>query len=183
MYSQAFQKALSFVLPHEDEYARGHWGDPKFVVTENVSGDSGGLTKYGIDIASHPGVDVKDLDLAGASAIYYKLWEEKNLDTLPEKLAICAFDVWVNGGHANLWLQEAYNRHRPSGAQALVCDGNLGPASIKALGALDATAITAVVKDFIAERNARFAALAANGKSKFLSGWDQRDTDLTAYLA
>jgi len=179
-YSQAFNDGINFVLPHEDEYARGHWGDPNFVVTEDVPGDTGGLTKYGIDQASNPGVDIANLTQDQAIQIYWNhYWNAHNLDSLPEKLAICCFDVWVNGGHANLWLQHAINQtgYQPHLAE----DGSLGPVSLAAAAVCDQAA---VVSGFISERNARFVALANAhpNDQQFLKGWEQRDSDLAVYL-
>lgn len=181
MSIEAFNTAIAFVLPHEEEFARGHWGDEKYVVTENVEGDAGGLTKYGIDQAGNPGVDVANLTRDQAIVIYHlRYWSAHNLDSLPDKLAIAAFDVWVNGGHANLWLQHAYNVTHPSAPQ-LVEDGQLGPKSLAALAASDQDAILRV---FLQERDDRFKALASRpSQAKFLAGWMQRDKDLSAALA
>src|SRR5512140_3051467 len=52
--SPAFQRAIDFVLPHEEAFAPGHHGDERYVVAEKSKGDAGGLTKYGIDQKSHP---------------------------------------------------------------------------------------------------------------------------------
>ncbi len=182
MSEQAFQEAIAFVLPHEEEFARGHWGDENYVVTENVSGDSGGLTKYGIDQAGNPGVDIANLTKDGAIAIYRRrYWDAHNLDALPDKLGICAFDVWVNGGHANLWLQHAYNVAPSRGdAPLLVEDGVLGPVSLAALALVNQAEI---VHFFLEQRDARFRSLAASSaRAKFLAGWLQRDRDLEALL-
>jgi lysozyme family protein len=183
MSEQSFQKAIAFILSHENEYLRGHWGDPNYVVAERVAGDPGGTTKYGIDQASHPGVDVANLTQDQAVAIYRQEWNAHNLDALPDKLAIAAFDVWVNGGHADLWLQCAYNDTMPEGFH-LIEDGVLGPVSVKALNACTPGQIDAIAGQFIAERDVRFENLAANpSMAKFLAGWEQRDADLKAYLA
>lgn len=178
--SVAFDRAIAFVLPHETEYARGHWGDDAFAITENVAGDSGGLTKYGIDQASQPDVNIRNLTREGAIEIYRnRYWGAHGLDRLPKKLAICAFDVWVNGGHAWLWLQHAYNVTHP-GAVALTEDGNLGPVSLAALHGADGDSM---VTEFLRERDARFAALAERpSRAKFLHGWLARDSDLRSYL-
>src|SRR5438046_10527691 len=96
-YSNKFRRAIQFILPHEEEFARGHWGDENFVVAENVSGDSGGVTKYGIDASSHPGVDIENLTRDQAIEIYHQEWHWRNMDALPEKLAIACFGVFVNG--------------------------------------------------------------------------------------
>src|SRR3954467_11859594 len=129
MYSPKFLRAIQFIFPHEEAFARGHWGDENFVVAENVSGDSGGVTKYGIDASSHPGVDIRNLTRDGAIAIYAREWQKYGIEALPEKIAVAQFDVRVNGGHATTWLQIALNK--VAGAR-LVVDGNMGPATIAA---------------------------------------------------
>src|SRR3954469_21716386 len=93
-YSHAFLRAIDFILPHETEFVRGHWGDysdEKFVRTENVAGDGGGATRYGIDSRSHPGIYIPSLTRSEAIAIYWKEWLMHRLDLLPEKLAIASF--------------------------------------------------------------------------------------------
>ena len=181
-YSAAFLRAIEFILPHENDYARGHWGDAAFVITEHVSGDNGGATKYGIDSASHPGINIDALTRPAAIAIYHAEWLSHTLDSLPEKLAICCEDVWVNGGHAWLWLQNAINESRPSSSSPrLEVDGDLGPATIAAAKACDQTAVAAA---FLKERDERFDMLADNNghDRQFLAGWLPRDKDLRAFL-
>jgi lysozyme family protein len=154
MYSRKFLRAIQFIFPHEEAFARGHWGDENFVVAENVSGDSGGVTKYGIDAASHPGVDIRNLTRDGAIAIYAREWQKYGIEALPEKIAVAQFDVRVNGGYATKWLQLAINQ--VAGAR-LVVDGNMGPATIAAALKCDQDK---VVRYFIQERDARFEAIA-----------------------
>jgi len=181
----AFDLAIKFVLPHEEEFARGHWGDDSqeaFVATEHDGNDPGGVTRYGIDAASHPGIDIANLTRAGAIDIYADLWRDHNLDLLPSELAICAFDVWVNGGHANVWLQHAFNA--AGGQPPLVEDGNLGPKSVAAFQNATVDQIADMVMSFLSQRDARFKVLAAGSSrlATFLKGWEQRDSDLRAYL-
>lgn len=179
MSQEAFNLAISFILPHETEFQSGHYGDYAFARTEDVPGDSGGLTKFGIDQGSHPSVDIAALDKDGAVSIYHQEWRRRNLDLLPDKLAVTAFDVWVNGGSASLWLQQAFNETHPS--QALNEDGSLGPASLNALANCD---VPAVLNGFCTLRENRFRRLAQNpNRAKFLKGWMQRSTDLRALLA
>lgn len=182
MSTSAFLKAIAFILPHEEDFARGHWGDENYVVAENVPGDSGGVTKYGIDQSSHPDVDVAHLTRNQAIAIYAREWQQHGLDALPDQLAIACFDVWVNGGQGIAWLQTAINDHRPAGAPKLVVDGRLGPVTISEARLCDQTAI---LNEFLAQRNARFERLADNNPNvrQFLAGWLQRDTDLATFLA
>ncbi len=178
-----FDRAIAFVLPHENAYARGHWGDENYVVVENVSGDAGGLTKYGIDQRSHPDVDIVHLTKSQAVSIYRKTyWDAHNLDALPDKLAICAFDVWVNGGNANLWLQHAYNIAPSHGNKPFLKeDGVLGPISLAALASAN---LNEMVTLFIGQRDTRFRFLASHyaNDERFLLGWLQRDADLRKFL-
>lgn len=180
--SSAFKRAILFILPHEDSYSRGHWGDPKFVVTENVSGDKGGLTKYGIDASSHPGVDIAGLTEESATAIYFSEWLAHRLDLLSERLSIAVFDVLVNGGQPILWLQQAYNfTHLGNQNDKIVEDGYFGPATLKALSSSNEDVL---LRYFFTERDARFRHLATiyPADAKFLSGWLARDSDLEAFL-
>ena len=182
--STAFDHALKFVLPHETEFVRGHWGDDSnedYVRTEHDADDPGGTTRYGIDQRSHPGVNVERLTKAQAVEIYRKEWNAHNLDALPEALAICAFDVWVNGGDANRWLQHAYNVVDEHGALPFLQeDGVLGPVSLKAFQAADQAGM---VRVFLAQRDARFKRLSAKPRlSKYIEGWLKRDSDLSEFL-
>jgi lysozyme family protein len=174
--SPKFLRAIAFILPHECEYARGHWGDLNFVVPENVSGDAGGVTKWGIDARSHPGVDIAGLDYKGALSIYDSEWRKRSLDFLPEKIAVCLFDVFVNGGSARQWLQIALNQICHAG---LVVDGQMGPATLAAAHTCDEDA---VVRYFIQERDERFNRIAKGHNAKFLEGWLDRDRDLKKFL-
>lgn len=185
-YTPAFLKAIAFILPHEEEFARGHWGDENYVIPENVDGDSGGWTKYGIDQSSHRGVDVRNLDRAGAIAIYWREWLFREMDKLPEKLAIAMFDVWVNGGYAVRWLQAAINAVGFRAPQKdfklpLQVDGDPGPSTLAAAWACDQAA---VLNRFINERDARFESIADrfHQDRQFLAGWEQRDRDLRKFL-
>jgi len=96
-----FAPSLEFVLRHECVYEAGHDNDLNFVVCENVPGDSGGLTKYGIDAANHPGVDIRNLTLEGATDIYQcGEWTECHCDELPKGIDTATFDCAVNNGAA-----------------------------------------------------------------------------------
>lgn len=188
-FSDAFNLAIGFILPHEEEFARGHWGDENYVVTEDVPGDSGGLTKYGLDQASHPRLDIRNLTRPLAVLEYWKEWLQYHIDQLPDKIAVAQFDVRINGGYAVAWLQRAINKVYPPGGpwRGLVVDGVMGPATIK-LAQFIATArpdlLKALLTNFIDQRDARFDSIAANNAQdrKFLAGWKQRDTDLRTYL-
>jgi len=118
-----FQKALEFVLKHETVYAKGHYGDMKFAVSENVSGDAGGLTKFGIDQRSHPNIDIENLTVDQASDIYRdEYWEGNRCDEMPWPVNAVHFDNCVNMGakQAVKLLQRTVGSHD---------DGVYGPAT------------------------------------------------------
>lgn len=180
-YSPNFLRAISFILPHETEFQRGHFNDwtESSVRTENVAGDSGGVTRYGIDKSSHPGIDVAKLTQDDAVKIYWTEWLRHRLDLLPDRLAIAAFDVYVNGGYPIRWLQHAYNTTHQE-VKLLVEDNQLGPITIATLGKANQDALLRI---FLTERDERFRNLAVNPtRAKFLDGWLARDTDLERFL-
>ena len=88
-----FDKFINFVFAHENVY-----DNSGKVIPENVAGDSGGLTKYGIDQASHPGVDIAGLNKQKATAIYYELWKKHGISKMKYPLGEAYFDTVVNGG-------------------------------------------------------------------------------------
>jgi lysozyme family protein len=175
-YSDKFLRAIDFILPHEEAFARGHWGDENFVVAENVKGDHGGCTKYGIDASSHPGVDIANLGRAEAIDIYWKEWGKYNIEALPTKMAIAQFDVRVNGGPAAKWLQRTLNE--VEGANLKV-DGVIGQQTLAAAFRCDEDAFC---RYFITLRDQRFEAIAKGSLAKFLEGWYKRDRDLERFF-
>lgn len=65
----------------------------------NYSYDPGGLTKYGIAKKFHPSVDVANLTLEGAEAIYHsEYWLPSGAQGYAEPLALNVFDAAVNLG-------------------------------------------------------------------------------------
>ena len=93
-----FETFLPFIFRWECCYARGHYGDLNFVVSENEANDPGGLTKFGIDAASHRNVDVAHLTVASATEIYQREWEASGAEDMPAKLGEVFFNACVNCG-------------------------------------------------------------------------------------
>ncbi len=61
--------------------------------------DPGGETKFGISKRSYPNLDIKNLTLNDAKAIYQKnYWLPMRGDDLPPKVAFQVFDFAVNAG-------------------------------------------------------------------------------------
>ena len=89
-------------------------------------------SKYGLSAASFPNLDIPNLTLAQAMAIYLSLyWNKIAGNSLPAPLALLVFDAAVNNGvnRAVQWMQAAADTH---------VDGVLGPATLQALAAASA---------------------------------------------
>jgi lysozyme family protein len=88
MSNRAFDVALAFVLARE--------GGSE--LTEDPS-DPGGTTRYGISQRAFPDVDIQNLTMAGATALYRsRYWDSCKCDELPAALALLVFDCAVNQG-------------------------------------------------------------------------------------
>lgn len=131
--------------------------------------DPGGLTKYGISQAAWPHLDIANLALDQAAAIYRRsYWLANGCDRIEDQgLACKLFDLCVNmgGGRAVRMLQRAANH---LGAQ-LVVDGHLGPVTAAAINKYKHPRALLMA----------FRALAAQHylnqrKQRFLAGWLNR---------
>lgn len=93
-----FNEAADIVLGHEGNFQairndRGNWTSGKVGVGE-LKG-----TKYGITAMTYPSVDIKNLTLDEARAIYKRdFWDKINGDALEPALALVAFDTAINSG-------------------------------------------------------------------------------------
>lgn len=112
--SYNFVKAINFTLPWEA--GRDKEGN----LRDDTISDTGGSTKYGISSRANPDVDVPNLTLEDAIAIYKKkYWDwytvaqpqawAVNLDAAEIGLAVSVFDCGVNQGvfQAQTWLLKA----------------------------------------------------------------------------
>lgn len=173
-----------FIFPHECAYERGHSGDMNFVVAENVAGDNGGVTKYGIDKESHPNVDVANLTQNDAFSIYLNefhavRWSDDPvtpaLSCFPGNSAFAFFDAMEVCGLHEAWLFA--QRALPVDA-----DGVAGPETRSHIMSAPANLFTL---GMINQRKAYHQLLAqihANDK-QFLEGWLNRCDDLIQYLS
>jgi len=178
VYSPRFMHAVEFVLRHETEYARGHYGDMAFAIAENVSGDAGGLTKFGIDQRSHPNVNVAELTREVATDIYYHAyWLPSHAEEMPLGIGEVLFDIKVNGGNGMKWLQESLNH---IGIPCAI-DGIFGPATKSATQKAGTEALKALCK----RREQHFRAIvdAHPLQSKFLKGWIVRASDCETFAS
>lgn len=171
-----FKAALEFVMAHECVFAAGHYGDLAQVVAEEVPGDHGGLTKFGIDQASHPHLNIKALDYQGAAQLYRDgEWAKCRCDELPEGLDVAVFDTAVNlgAGRAIKLLQQACN---DAGTEPpLVVDGFIGPKTL-----FVAMRTPTALPHFLELRQQRYDMIIERDISqvRFSQGWRDRVLDL-----
>jgi lysozyme family protein len=177
-----FKLALKFVMDHECVFGKGHYGDMAHVICEDVSGDSGGLTKFGIDQASHPQINIRALDYSQAAQIYRdNEWTRCRCDELPDGYDIAVFDIAVNNGMGTAvkLLQQALNK---AGAEPpLQVDGFIGAKTIAAAKRIGDAGLTPLLQ----ARLQRYYDIvhAHPSQKKFLNGWIDRNHDLTRAVA
>jgi lysozyme family protein len=122
-------------------------------------------SKFGISAAAHPCVDIENLTLADAEAIYRSdYWAPIRGAILPAPLGVIVFDAAVNNGveQAIRFLQEAVG---------VPNDGDFGPETANGLARV-ANDIPSVAADFMALRT---DFMARNPKWQlFGKGWSVR---------
>ena len=161
------------------------------VKAENVAGDRGGLTKYGIDTAAHPGVDIANLTYDGAVKIYATgEWPNSHADVLPRVWAFLVFDFYTTSG-TNAWrcLQRATSGFIPREFTGKRWDdGVFGRNTLMAaIASMDASVPLptrlAVLNDFTTRRVKFYNDIVANDASqkKFLNGWNKRAVHAMGY--
>lgn len=92
--SARFLKFMPFILKEEC-----NWPEDQSGQYSNDPDDPGGETKYGIDKRSHPDVDIKNLSLPGALAIYFsKYWAPNGCEALPPGEGEVVMNCCVNLG-------------------------------------------------------------------------------------
>ena len=167
-----------FLLPHETVFRRGHDGDYKFAITENVPGDSGGLTKFGIDQTSHPGTNIAALTVDAARDIYFlEDWVAIGAEHMPPGYGEVLADIHINGGDPSKELQSALNIILPANKQ-LTVDGIIGVQTMQAM--LDEG--KAGLLEFLHVREDHYRELAQKPRlAKFLDGWLTRNRDLKTF--
>lgn len=185
-YSAAFLVAFN----HAMLYEVGPWWDPtdpdvisgacethdqrKKVGYVNISGDSGGLTKYGISKNNNPSIDVQNLNLDEAMEIYFSnYWLASKCNRIVESIATFYFDVCVNNGlgRAAKFIQVAV------GATP---DGQVGPVT---LGLISCAREDATIKSMASQRANFYNNIVKNNssQSKFLNGWLIRNSEVEKF--
>ena len=158
-----WEKAIAFVLKMEG-------GD----MPENVKGDPGGLTKFGISQKAYPSVDIAGLTLEQAKDIYRRYyWNQCACDQLPTPFSIAVFDTAVNQGvgKAKRLLQLSLD---------VTVDGVIGDKTIAAAH----KASRYRVKRFLAERQTSYARLMADKPEllQFALDWSYRVISLAELI-
>jgi lysozyme family protein len=130
MAADNYDECFRHVLGSEGGYGadprdRGNW------TTGRIGEGELKGTKYGISAMAYPHLDIQNLTLEDAKAIYKTdYWDKIEGDHLPYGVDLCTFDPAVNSGVSRgaKWLQRAV------GVEA---DGDVGQATIEAVELAD----------------------------------------------
>lgn len=146
-----FYQSINTVLANEG----GYTNDPN---------DPGGETKYGISKRAYPDVDIANLTVAEATAIYLRdFWLFGGISD--QSVATKLFDSYVNEKHTAIKIAQ-----KVVGA---VQDGVYGPATEEMINAcVPANFLVAFRVGLVAHYSAIVAANPAEGE--FLAGWLRR---------
>lgn len=157
-----FDIAFERVVGHEGGFTadpddRGNWtgGQPGQGLLKG--------TKYGISAMSYPDLDIKNLTLDQAKAIYKRdFWDRAKGDQYDSAITFQLFDMSINHGQGNAirMLQRAAK---------VADDGQIGPASLTAINAMS---ISDVIMRLNAERLIFIAKISTF--SKYGAGWVNR---------
>ena len=93
----------------------------------NDPNDPGGETKFGISKRAYPNLDITNLTIDDAKAIYLRdFWDKCGCDSLPSPVNFNVFDTAVNSGvrEASKILQETLG---------VTVDGSIGPGTRAAI--------------------------------------------------
>jgi lysozyme family protein len=158
--NEIFEKGLDFVLSAEGGYVNDHY-------------DPGGETKYGISHKAYPHIDIANLTLDEAKAIYYRdywLGSGAKVADISPKLAMILFDTAVNmgTGTAVKFLQRVLR---------VTEDGVVGE---QTRAALEKTNIDEVIHWYMVNRVIRYSDL--DTWSRYRRGWLKRVMGLLIYV-
>jgi lysozyme family protein len=158
-YDRAFKEVVG--------YEGGYVDDPN---------DHGGKTKYGISQKTYPNLDIANLTLDQAKAIYWRdFYRALSLNALEnEQVALEIFDTAVNCG-TGMAVRIAQRALRFLGEDIQV-DGKIGPRTIEKLNAWSKRDPESLHKALNGYQFARYAAIieADASQAKFGRGWLRR---------
>ncbi len=167
-----FDQAFTYTVGNEGGFTK----DPND--KGNWTGGSVGVgvlkgTKYGISAASYPTLDIENLTIDQAKAIYQRdFWNKFLINTVTDpNIAIKIFDLVVNAGaNAEAVVQLALRAYQPD----LELDGYMGPVTI---GLINKTDPVALLKGIDTAAGMYYWVLAHKVSSnflKYLNGWEIR---------
>lgn len=157
-FDEAFQKTLGY---------EGGLSNDKY--------DPGGLTKYGISQKSYPNLDIKNLTLDQAKAIYKaNYWDACKCGEIKDKMvAMQIFDMAINHGTggAGKLVQKAINNLY--GKEVLKVDGSIGNLTIAQVNALEPKKLN---NNIVRYRARFYAQIVQNNNTQacFLENWLNR---------
>jgi lysozyme family protein len=128
--------------------------------------DPGGETKYGISKRSYPTVDIKNLTVEQATAIYLRdFWRYDGI--IDQLIANKVFDMHVNMGNAAIfYIQEL-------ALKVVKPDGLYGPVTEEAINRMDANALLLLYKARLRQHYLDIVE-AKPTDEKFLNDWLRR---------
>ena len=143
----------------------------------NVPGDAGGETKFGISKAQYPNIDIEHLTLDEAVKIYERdYWAPLLLDQITNvKVRWKIFDIAVNRGtvRAAMMVQ---------GIVGVQQDGHFGPMTIAAINKMAPQDLVYKLSFAMIDHYVN-RALKVPDQTKFLRGWVDRAMDFGDGLA
>ena len=146
-----FYQAIQIVLKNEGGYS-------------NDPADPGGETNFGISKASYPNVDIRNLTVAEATAIYLQdYWLIGGI--IDQSVADKLFDAYVNMRHAAIKIAQ-----RIAGA---VADGSYGPHTEAAINGMQSQTFLCAFRAGLAQHYRDIVA-ANPAEAKFLKDWLSR---------
>jgi lysozyme family protein len=149
-----FDEAFALLIPREGGYV-------------NNPNDPGGETKFGISKRAYPHLDIANLTLEQAKAIYLSdYWNKALCPSFPDPLRFQLFDTAVNSGarQAVVLLQRALK---------VADDGIAGPKTMEAVASVSSVPALAIM--FISQRLRFMASLTT--WEHFGKGWARRIAD------
>ena len=176
-FELAFNKCMTYEIgsfnPQDPDVISGNIKFPRKVGYTNIKADRGGETKYGIAKSGNPGVDITNLNLAGAMQIYRtQYWLTGKCDQLTPKLGMIHFDGCVNHGVGRS-CQFLYRALRITPEYKV-----LGPVILSKLNDTHVPAYAQVRRNF-------YLAIVKNDptQSVFLKGWMRRIDEMEAFCS
>lgn len=169
--SITFDEAFKRLIGHEGGYSTdrrdpGNWTGGR-VGVGTLKG-----TKFGLAANTYPNLDIKNLTLAQAKAIYKKDWWDKlGADGMHSAIVFQLWDFAINAGKSRA-IKELQQ------AVGVPADGIIGPQTLAAVNAHD---LNDVILSLTAERLKFYTSL--NTFKTYGKGWTNRVADNLKYAA